>query len=554
MTTNSVSVPFPIFTDIDGNPLELGNIYIGQPNLDPQTSPKNAYWDAAMTLQASQPIQTRGGYPVRSGTPARIYVDGDYSIKVNNRNGTLIYSAPTRTEQLDSAVVNYTPSGTGAVATTVQSKLRGTAISVFDFMSDAQRTDAMSATPTVDCTNAVQAAVNHATSLQGRVTIEGYGLCVIAGTVNFSHGETRKPIYFTGGGYKKTNAGTMFSASVDNSGDVYFDNVYFESASGAGTKIFSTDYIIRLHTTNCVFRNCDYVWYSGDDVSAGFAYSQSCRSIGDTVTGGVGYAFDLASAFDCVWDNLTLEARESGIRVRSTGQGVHGGRIVNSALEGLTGTAIRIDGATLALAIENNYFELNKTNHIVFTNTIANLVVKNNFFSGPDNPATNGTAAIVWPSTVQNPTSINNHSINLQLHDVAALTVGYIWSHQDKNGTGKTWDNSKILRLNPEAWEQTTVDINTVTKSYLGTFQRLTIQRTVSVPNAATTDYTVDFGVAIRTDDFVSIQCNTTADVRLLKYRKSGNTIIYTVRNDTGSAQSTTFTICVLKPYFSVIG
>lgn len=133
MTTNSVSVPFPIFTDIDGNPLELGNIYIGQPNLDPQTSPKNAYWDAAMTLQASQPIQTRGGYPVRSGTPARIYVDGDYSIKVNNRNGTLIYSAPTRTEQLDSAVVNYTPAGTGAVATTVEAHLRSNLKSITDF-------------------------------------------------------------------------------------------------------------------------------------------------------------------------------------------------------------------------------------------------------------------------------------------------------------------------------------------------------------------------------------------------------------------------------------
>lgn len=457
-----------------------------------------------------------------------------------------------------SSLVGYLPAGAGAVATDVQSKLRGTVISVFDFMTDAQRADAMSGTPSVDCTAAVQAAVTHALTLPGRVTIEGYGLCVISGTVNFTQGETRKPIYFSGGGYKKTNSGLMFSATVDNAGEVYFDKVYFESESGAGTKVFSTDYIIRLHTTNCVFRNCDYVWYSGDDVSAGFAYSQSCRSIGDTVVGGAGYAFDLASVFDCVWDSLTLEARESGIRVRSTGEGVHSGRIVNSALEGLSGTAIRIDLSGLSLQIENNYFENNAVGHIVFgpTTVQQSVIIRGNSFAGPDN-ATNADSAIVWGQFLQNVESAYNNTYNITLHDVTNLAAGnFVWSTGDRSGKsgGIASDITKLVYSKNGANSQSTVSGKTVTTSYLGEFNRLTVQEVKSVPNAATTDYTVDFGVTMRTDDIISIQCNTTADVRLLKYRKSGTTIIYTVRNDTGSAQSTTFTICVLKPYFSVIG
>ena len=451
-------------------------------------------------------------------------------------------------------LVGYLPAGTGAVATTVEGKLHGTVISVFDFMTDVQRTDAMSATPTVDCTAAIQAAVNHALTLPGRVTIEGYGLCVISGTVSLTSGVARKPIYFTAGGYKKINSGLMFSSTVDDSGEVYFDSVYFESTSGAGTKIFSTDYIIRLHTTNCVFRNCDYVWYSGDDTAAlGYAYSQSCRSFGDTVTGGAGYAFDLASVFDCIWNGITIEARDSGIRVRTGGLGCHSVSIVNSVFEGLSGKAITLE-SPLTACIENNYFELNAQANITFTTSVGNVVLKSNTFAGPDNSAT-ADYGVIWPISVAHATCIGNLAINIALHNVTALDpVSIIWSYQERNGSGKALDNSKILIHSSLTYSQATVGTDMVTTSHMGQFQRLTVQQTKTVPNGATTDYVADFGVSIRTDDFVSIQCNTAADVRLLKYRKSGNTIIYTVRNDTGSSQSTTFTLCVMKPYYSVIG
>lgn len=107
MTAISVSAPFPILTDIDGDPLDAGYVYIGQANLDPVAFPKSAYWDASLTTPAAQPIRTTGGYPVRNGSPARIYTDGDYSIRINNKNGTLVYSSPAATERMDSALVGY---------------------------------------------------------------------------------------------------------------------------------------------------------------------------------------------------------------------------------------------------------------------------------------------------------------------------------------------------------------------------------------------------------------------------------------------------------------
>lgn len=99
MTALSIQPTYPIFTDIDGQPLESGYIWIGTANLNPLTNPISVFWDAALTLSAAQPIRTVGGYPVNSGTPARLYVNSDYSIQVQNRNGSVVYSAPAMTER-----------------------------------------------------------------------------------------------------------------------------------------------------------------------------------------------------------------------------------------------------------------------------------------------------------------------------------------------------------------------------------------------------------------------------------------------------------------------
>ena len=93
MSAIEVNPPFPVFSDIDGQPLENGYIWIGTVNLNPQTNPINVYWDAALTIPAVQPIRTLAGYPSNSGTPARFFASADYSIRVMNRNGSTIYSS-----------------------------------------------------------------------------------------------------------------------------------------------------------------------------------------------------------------------------------------------------------------------------------------------------------------------------------------------------------------------------------------------------------------------------------------------------------------------------
>jgi hypothetical protein len=131
MSALSIQPTYPIFTDIDGQPLEAGYVWIGTANLDPQTNPITVYWDAALTILAPQPIRTLAGYPSNNGTPARLYVNSDYSIRVMNKNGSIVYSAPAATERYSGAVVStigaanvsFTQAGAGAVASTVQLKL-----------------------------------------------------------------------------------------------------------------------------------------------------------------------------------------------------------------------------------------------------------------------------------------------------------------------------------------------------------------------------------------------------------------------------------------------
>lgn len=140
MSVLSIQPTYPVFTDIDGQPLESGYIWIGTANLNPITNPINVYWDAALTQPAVQPIRTVSGYPSNAGTPARLYVNSDYSIQVQNKNATVVYSAPEATERYSDVVVGtigagdiiYNQGGAGAVNQTVEQRLQ-VSVSVKDF-------------------------------------------------------------------------------------------------------------------------------------------------------------------------------------------------------------------------------------------------------------------------------------------------------------------------------------------------------------------------------------------------------------------------------------
>jgi len=93
MTGQAIRTPFPTFFDSNGETLENGYIYIGTAGLNPETNPIAVYYDKALTIPAVQPIRTLNGFPVNGNTPIGLYTAAtSYSIKVNNKNGELIFS------------------------------------------------------------------------------------------------------------------------------------------------------------------------------------------------------------------------------------------------------------------------------------------------------------------------------------------------------------------------------------------------------------------------------------------------------------------------------
>lgn len=162
MSALSIQPTYPIFTDIDGQPLEDGYIWIGVANLAPIVNPITVYWDAALTIPAAQPIRTRGGYPVNSGTPARLYVNSNYSIQVQNKNGSVVYSAPTATERYSDAVISSLNAGQIAYDESVNYPVATVGYSLNKrevVITDAPYNASPAALPSVNRA-AIQAAIN----------------------------------------------------------------------------------------------------------------------------------------------------------------------------------------------------------------------------------------------------------------------------------------------------------------------------------------------------------------------------------------------------------
>ena len=195
MSALSIQVPFPVFQDRDGQPLDNGYIWLGVSNLNPQTNPVIAYFDEALTIVAPQPLRTINGYVSRSGTPAQVYVDAvNFSILVQDSNGTMIYNFPEGTgidpnasgvaftgfkgqigfvsdlaDDDGSDWIGFEQSGANAVARSAQDKMRDI-ISVRDFGADP--------TGVTDSSAAITSAINAA-------------IAVAPATVNFGGGTYR---------------------------------------------------------------------------------------------------------------------------------------------------------------------------------------------------------------------------------------------------------------------------------------------------------------------------------------------------------------------------
>jgi hypothetical protein len=94
MALTQVTGPYPIFTDLDGTPLDDGYLYIGLINQDPEQNPIQIFWDSNLTIPATQPIRTSNGYAYRNGTPALLYTAGEFSITIRNKREEFVLYSP----------------------------------------------------------------------------------------------------------------------------------------------------------------------------------------------------------------------------------------------------------------------------------------------------------------------------------------------------------------------------------------------------------------------------------------------------------------------------
>jgi hypothetical protein len=377
MSALSIQPTYPIFTETDGNPLEDGYIWIGTANLDPQGNPISVYWDSALTIQAAQPIRTLNGYPSRNGTPARLYVNSDYSIRVQDKNGSMVYSAPAATERYSDVVISgvnaedviYDPPFTGAVQTNVEAKLAQT-VSVKDFGAVGDGV--------TDDTAAIQDAVDSGESAvyfpQGTYFTTGTVSIASPGVVLFADDPTTAII-------KGNGTNILFSLATTN---VAAKNLGFDTClrafNSSESHIDAEDFsFIGCHFTNVTLRAITY--YDSVNNVTGFVckdchfdsvgtgvyitgktYVKNIQIIGNTF---IDVAGDLAVA-----GAIYISAADQGLLTNYDQS--YSIIISNNTIESVHGVYSGLDTYTLALGIF-----VNAAGTVISNNTIKDVRTTN---------------------------------------------------------------------------------------------------------------------------------------------------------------------------------
>jgi hypothetical protein len=338
MSAFSIQPTFPIFTESDGLPLENGYIWLGAANLDPQGNPINVYWDAALTIPAGQPIRTLNGYPSRNGTPARMYVNSDYSIRVQDSKGSLVYSAPVATERYNGAVISsidatqvtFTATGAGATQVTLQDQLDWTFVRPENFGAVGDGV--------TDDTVAWQAAIDALQPGQILLGNKNYrltdGLNVTSKTRNRITGKGR--LFFDGapsGAYMFLLIGTIDDLEIDSLMLIGDGNSGY-SQGAIGNNSGQTITNVRFHDLHIMDINVGISHNA--NLGGTFRNAQTYANVLTNILGtvpGSGYGIQMAKAYNIqVFNNIINNASRHSI-YQGSGQNVNvlieGNMIIN---------------------------------------------------------------------------------------------------------------------------------------------------------------------------------------------------------------------------------
>lgn len=392
MSALSIQVPFPVFQDRDGQPLDNGYVWLGTSSLNPQTNPVVAYYDSALTIVATQPLRTLNGFISRAGSPAQVYVDAvNFSILVQDRQGTTVFSVPEGTGISPNASgVVYDPAGTGAVATTVQAKLRES-VSAKDFGATGN-----GATPD---NAAIQLALDTGKSvflpngtylLSAPITINTVGQRLYGEssqntylTGGITHDQVRVAashcevdhIHFRPGGYSDTSAPAFAPLRVYAALCHIHDNRFLANSSGHGTAIFLDDV---------------------NPATAAIVSGAYIHTIENNRIGANGY--DFKYSIYCLNANNGQQATkfinnqiigDVGIYVYKGGGNYYAGNLLQSTSGGVgVGNGIDLDVNVTGETITGNYIERYQYG-VITRRTTNDYIVANIFGNHWDNNTTN---------------------------------------------------------------------------------------------------------------------------------------------------------------------
>lgn len=409
--------------------------------------------------------------------------------------------------------------------------------------------------------NAINTAIsqNREIILDRVYDITGFGSLIIDKTLIPTGVSYRTTLHFFGGGIKKTDSGSIFTANTASTGDVTFNHVNFHSTAGSGTKVFDASKLIRIQSIGCDYRNVDSVISTPDQ------YIQSYRIIGGSIVGGNGNAIETPGAFDLQVTNVLVENRQNFFTqfkgTTSSFSSLYNVAFRDVCVEALTGTAYTITNTT-QLTIDGGYYESNAVGDIVFDSSgiyvgvyISNI--RSQLDTNPDS-----RAIIVWGGQIQTAKVFNVVGVGLPVNDTTNVTLGNIFSEGEKKQAGggsaslvNIDTNNRLVRY-PNAIEYTSA--NNVSVSQLGMFRRIKTSLTKTLTTNAQTIAIVDLKQPIYTDDIISIQTirpqALSQEIILESYNKNGNTVEIWFKNNYTSDVSVTVHVTVLQPFYSVTG